>query len=129
MLILQRRLLNKPPRTDFLTRMISEGPNSGTNFEGLRSQASLLVIAGSETTATALSAITYYLCRTPEVYHKLAEEVRGTFSSYTQVTGQSTQALPYLKAVIEEGLRIYPPLPAGSFGMVMDAPWQITGVC
>lgn len=93
--------------------MILEKEENQTSFQELRSQASLLVIAGSETTATALSSTTYYLCRTPHAYQKLADEVRGAFSSYSEINGRSTQPLPYLKAVIDEGLRIYPPIPVG----------------
>lgn len=72
-----------------------------------------MIVAGSETTSTALSGITYYLCRNPRVYEKLAGEIRGAFSNFDQITGRSTERLTYLKAVIEEGLRIYPPIAAG----------------
>ena len=94
-------------------KLISEREKNGTSFQTLQSQASALVVAGSETTATSLSAITYYLCRNPKVYDKLAREIRGAFSNYDQITGRSTDSLIYLKAVIEEGLRLYPPIPIG----------------
>lgn len=93
--------------------MISEREKNGTSFQDLQSQAILLVVAGSETTATALSGITYYLCKDPRVYEKLTDEIRSAFSHFDQITGRATERLPYLKAVIEEGLRIYPPIPAG----------------
>jgi cytochrome P450 len=69
------------------------------------------VIAGSETTATALSCITYYLFRHPEVIKKLQDEIRGAFTSYDQINAQSTASLKYLHAVALEGMRVYPPLP------------------
>lgn len=93
--------------------MISEREKNNTSYEELQSQANLLVIAGSETTATGLSGTTYYLCRNRRVYDKLAREIREAFSDYSHINGRSTEALPYLKAVIEEGLRIYPPIPTG----------------
>jgi cytochrome P450 len=72
-----------------------------------------LVVASSETTATALSGTTYYLCRTPRAYEKLACEIREAFSSYGQINSRSAESLSYLKAVIDEGLRVYRPIPAG----------------
>ena len=86
---------------------------TGRPFQELTSQATSLIVAGSETTATTLCGLTYFLCRNPRVYEKLATEVRHSFTEYDQITGKSTDGLPYLKAVIDEGLRIYPPIAAG----------------
>lgn len=83
------------------------------SLQQLQAQASALTVAGSETTATALSGITYYLCRNSNVYQKFALEVRGAFENYKQIGGRSTNSLPYLKAIIDEGLRLYPPIPIG----------------
>jgi cytochrome P450 len=111
--LMKRRLEKETIRPDFLARMIAEREQNNTSFQELQSQANLLVIAGSETTATALSGITYYLCRNPAVFHKVAQEVRQTFDDYDLITGRSTEPLTYLKAVIDEGLRLYPPIPTG----------------
>ena len=120
-----RRLAHPPDRIDFLQKMISERTDwSGQNLRDLQQQATLLVVAGSETTATALSGITYYLCRDSERYAKLAAEIRRAFNSFDEITGRATERLTYLKAVIEEGLRLYPPIAAGlprvSPGEVVD---------
>ena len=122
---MNRRLANPPARADFLHRMISQRKDwTGVAFEELQTQASLLTVAGSETTATALSGITYYLCRDQRVYDKLASEIRVAFSTLDEITGRTTEQLPYLKAVIDEGLRSYPPIAAGlpriSPGEVVD---------
>ena len=73
----------------------------------------MLVRAGSETTATALAGITFFLASNPRVYEKLTREIRERFSSYDQINGQSTGTLPYLVATIDEGLRLYPPIAMG----------------
>lgn len=77
----------------------------------LAAHASDFVLAGSETSSTCLSTITYYLLKTPHAAKKLQEEVRGTFASYSDINAASTASLEYMHAVILEGLRIYPPLP------------------
>ena len=96
-----------------MTKIIAEREKNGTSLQELTAQAGMLVRAGSETTATAMSGLTYYLCSNPRVYGKLAREIRETFSSYDQINGQSTGSLPYLSAVVDEGLRLYPPIAMG----------------
>lgn len=73
----------------------------------------ILIIAGSETTATALSAAAYYLGLHPEVQAKLSEEVRSNFKSAEEVTITSVQHLSYMSAVLDESMRVFPPVPGG----------------
>ena len=108
-----RRLHSEPPRVDFMTKMIAEREKNGTPVEELTAQAGMLVRAGSETTSTALSGITYYLGCNRQVYDKLVQEIREKFGSAEEITGKSTDTLSYLKAVIEEGLRLFPPIAVG----------------
>jgi len=56
---------------------------------------------------------TYYLIHTPRALDRLTQEVRSYFASSKDINGGSTQSLSYLNAVISEGLRIFPPVPAG----------------
>jgi cytochrome P450 len=44
---------------------------------------------------------------------KLTDEVRQAFQSEDEITFNAVSSLPYLKACIEEGLRLYPPTPGG----------------
>ncbi len=97
-----------------MTKMISEREKNGSpSFQELTAQAGMLVRAGSETTSTALSGITYYLGGNRQVYDKLVREIRQRFHSAEEINGKSTDALVYLKAVIEEGLRLFPPIAVG----------------
>lgn len=68
----------------------------------------LIVGGGAETTSTCLSGTLYHLCKTPRVMAKLREEVRGRFASAEEITLKATAEMPYLKAVIDEGLRMFP---------------------
>lgn len=67
--------------------------------------------AGGDTTATALSALFFYLSRNTESYSKLANEIRTTFSNHSEIQGGPKLAsCRYLRASIEEALRMSPPV-------------------
>lgn len=76
-------------------------------------------MAGYDTTATALAGVTYLLATNPQAMNKLAQELRAAFSNDEEIGILSTQNLPYLKAVIDEALRVYPP---GGSGMPREVP-------
>ncbi|KAL4978762.1 benzoate 4-monooxygenase cytochrome P450 [Aspergillus desertorum] len=109
--LVQRRIQRKTDRKDFLTRILEQRDPAQVSDLQLAAHASDFVLAGSETTATALSCIMYYLMRNPPVMIKLQEEIRSAFHAYDEINALSTSPLKYLQAVILEGLRIYPPLP------------------
>ncbi|KAJ2998227.1 hypothetical protein NUW58_g388 [Xylaria curta] len=109
--LVEKRLNNLSDRPDFLTRMLESREKDSISDIQIAAHASDFVTAGSETTATVLSTITYHLLRFPDVYHKLKEEIRSEFQSYDQINAKSTLHLKYLNAVIYEGMRIYSPLP------------------
>lgn len=75
--------------------------------------AAQLIIAGSETTATTLSATTYYLSRHPSVLATLCAEVRSSFSKEEEITLFNVQNLRYMLAVLDESMRMYPATPGG----------------
>ena len=68
--------------------------------------------AGTDTSSTFLEWAMTELLRHPRVMNKLQKEVRGIVGSKTDVlTEDDLVAMPYLKAVIKETLRLHPPLP------------------
>jgi benzoate 4-monooxygenase len=76
--------------------------------------STVTVDAGSETTAIALTHLLYYLTKNPRCFSKLREEVSDALSGEQLVAPYSkVKTLPYLKACIEESLRLSPPLPRG----------------
>lgn len=73
----------------------------------------LQIIAGADSTTTALRSCIYLLCGSPRVYMKLREEVDSAaknMASSTVIKHSEVLKLPYLKAVIQEALRLFPPL-------------------
>ncbi|KAF3025159.1 hypothetical protein E8E14_014748 [Neopestalotiopsis sp. 37M] len=72
-----------------------------------------LIIAGSETTGFALTATSYYLAKHPDCFRRAAAEVRSAFSSADDINDDALKKLPYLKATIDEALRMTPAEPNG----------------
>ncbi|KAM6505328.1 hypothetical protein FSOLCH5_014556 [Fusarium solani] len=101
---------NSSKREDFFAYILRRG---SFNKDQLAEQAKILLLDGSETTATFLAGVTCYLLTTPTALEKLQREVRSSFSSKDEIDGDSTKKLPYLHAVVEEGLRLFPPVPLG----------------
>ncbi|KAH0435755.1 cytochrome P450 [Colletotrichum camelliae] len=76
-------------------------------------EISISLVAGSDTTATAIRATLLAVISTPTVYQRLVREIttaerEGRISS--PVCNAEAQSLPYLQAVIREGLRRFPPI-------------------
>ena len=82
-------------REDFLDGVIS----SGMVFTQLKENAALLVIAGSETTATLLTGAIFLLTTQSDVLRKLALEVRGRFKDETDITLTSINGFSYIKGI------------------------------
>ncbi len=97
------------------------------DFEKLSANGFLLTLAGSETTATSLCGTTYLLLKNPETMEKLTREVRTRFSSPDEITGNAVSQLPYLNAVINESLRMYPPAASGLVRVVPPEGKHIAG--
>ena len=102
-------------RGDFMTFMLrSRGKEHGLSDVELSSNSDTLIVAGSETTATLLSGVTYHLLSSPETYARCVAEVRNTFASEAEISFKSASAkLPYMLACLDEALRLFPPVPTG----------------
>lgn len=81
------------------------------SHEEIINNAVVLTLAGSETTATALTGATYLLGNNPRVMSELYTELERAFQDESEIDLLSVAKLPYLCAVTEEVLRCYPPGP------------------
>ncbi|OAL28004.1 hypothetical protein AYO20_09626 [Fonsecaea nubica] len=86
-------------------------PESDKTVDRITQEARTLVGAGSETTGNALETITFHILANPDKLRRLKEElasaVEASKDKRDALTDYSTlQRLPYLTAVINEGLRI-----------------------
>ncbi|KAH9218486.1 cytochrome P450 [Leptodontidium sp. 2 PMI_412] len=83
----------------------------GMMFDELTETGGLLIAAGSETTASLLSGVTYHRLTNRSILAKLTDEVRNAFKKESEITMISVNSLEYLLAVLNEALCIYPPVP------------------
>jgi cytochrome P450 len=67
----------------------------------------------SDTTAASLTAIFYNLALNPQILTKLQREVDELFKANETPDSGALGKLEYLQAVIDEALRLHPPVPSG----------------
>lgn len=109
----KRRKQQHPDYIDFMSHLLQAEEKGKLTTPDLVANANLMVIAGSETTATILSGTVYYLCTHPAVMQKLLDEVRTSFATSEEINIARISKLKYINAVIDESFRLYPPA-AGS---------------
>lgn len=111
-------------RGDFLSHVLKEPEGKVMSREELQTLSQILIVGGSETTATTLSSATYYLTTNLPVYQKLVEEIRSRFTSEQEISLTTVGELKYLSAVIEEALRMFPPVPV-SLPRIVPRPGEV----
>jgi cytochrome P450 family 110 len=110
---------------DILSLMMSardEESQSMTDQE-LRDEMMTLLFAGHETTATAIAWAMYWIHRLPDVGQKLQKEMSELEPNTDSLT---IARLPYLSAICDETLRIYP-VGLFTFIRVLQKPWTLSG--
>ena len=108
---INKRLGLESQRKDFMTPFLEE--KADMSLKEIQSNFAILIVAGADTTATALSGTLLYLVKNTSKLEKLKQEIRSNFISAEEITVASTANLPYLGAVIDEGLRLSNPVPGG----------------
>ncbi|KAI1393328.1 cytochrome P450 [Hypoxylon trugodes] len=108
---LQERIKLGVERPDLIEGLIKSREKLNLNLGQMVGNASLLIIAGSETTATLLSGAAFLLTTNRHCLEKLTEEVRSTFKSEDEITLTSVGNLHYMLACLNEAFRCYPPVP------------------
>ncbi|EON68661.1 hypothetical protein W97_07919 [Coniosporium apollinis CBS 100218] len=90
---------------------------AGMSMNELVSECTLLIVAGSDTSSTTLAAAFFYLAKNPHAHQRLADEICKTFRSLDDIQGGAElNGCAYLRASIDEALRLSPP--------VGGAPWR-----
>jgi cytochrome P450 len=101
-------------RKDFFYHLLNaKDPETGKGFSmnELWGESNLLIIAGSDTTSTAMAGTFFYLAHNETTLQKLCKEIRENFSDVEEiVTGPKLSACSYLRACIDETMRMTPPV-------------------
>lgn len=77
----------------------------------LRDEILNLAVAGQETTMATLTFAIYMLAEHPDVFHRLRQEVLTNIGSTRRPTFEDFRNMKYMRAVINETLRLYPAVP------------------
>ncbi|CAF9936538.1 MAG: hypothetical protein ALECFALPRED_006883 [Alectoria fallacina] len=129
--MVSKRMATKTDRKDFMSyalRAIEKGdPNTMMSNEEIMTTFEVLMVAGSETAATLLSGVTYQLLKNPNVLQKLVAEIRSTFAHSHEITMVSVNNLKYQLAVLDEALRIMPPVSTALVRLVPSGKGEVVG--
>lgn len=93
-------------REDFTSYILRHNDEKGMSTGEIVENANILIIAGSETTATQLSGATFHLLTNRDKYDKLVKEIRSSFASEDEITLLGVNNLEYMNAVFEESFRM-----------------------
>jgi len=86
--------------------MDSDLPPSEKTFDRLTQEGQILIGAGGDTVGAALAVITFHLLDNPPILARMRKELESVvFDSDGHCQLQQLESLPYLTAVINEGLR------------------------
>lgn len=123
-----RRLANRDrDHADFMYQILNNrSKNSLSQMEIILNMA-LFISAGTDTTATALTGWTYYVCTHPDVYNRLIGEIRGALAREDDIEWDKVKKLQYLDATIHEALRLFPPSAASQQRIVPPGGATIDG--
>ncbi|KAK9440015.1 Cytochrome P450 CYP65BH1 [Metarhizium brunneum] len=108
-----RRLNLETTRPDFMTSFLKDNRDFENMSRGeIESNFAILIIAGSDTTTITMCGTLHCLTRNTDKLAILEDTIRTRFQSEKDITVDGTKDIPYLDAVIEEGLRLCPAIPA-----------------
>ncbi|CAK7204233.1 hypothetical protein SEUCBS139899_006988 [Sporothrix eucalyptigena] len=107
-IVAERFIPDAKDRRDMLGAFV----RNGLTQRECETEALFQIIAGSDTTATAIRMTLLYIMTTPRVHTRLRAEVDAAFADMPDdeiVPNAKAEVLPYLQGVVLEGLRMHPP--------------------
>ncbi|OKL55467.1 hypothetical protein UA08_09323 [Talaromyces atroroseus] len=117
-----RRYQAGEPLDDFFASLMENksGHMNMMEFGEIMAEVSIMMNAGSDTTALAMNNVMFLLLKNPRCMAKLREELDAVLDPEDVVAPyDKIRYLPYLRACLDEALRIYPPT---TFGLPRRTP-------
>ncbi|XP_069503688.1 cytochrome P450 3A24-like [Ambystoma mexicanum] len=117
----KRQKGNHENRVDFLQLMVDSQTDkipedNGTNHgfkaltdEEIMAQSMVFILAGYETTSTALAFLAYNLATHPDVQKRMQEEIDTLLPNKASPTYDALVQMEYMEMAINETMRLYPP--------------------
>lgn len=111
-IIAHRRVNPDVPRYDFLSMYLTATDKSGIPFTDreLLDELMTLIVAGYETSAGTLNWCWYLLAHHPDAQEKVAAEAQAFGPDFATVDDPSLSGMPWTQQVLDETLRLYPPV-------------------
>lgn len=110
------------PLDDFFSALMDDknGNPNGMEWGEVVAEISIMMNAGSDTTAIAMNNAMYLLLKNPECLAKLRAELDAVVEPSEVVIAYDTlRHLPYLRACLDEAMRMFPP---STFGLPRRTP-------
>lgn len=111
-IIAERRASHSREQFDFLEMYLAARDKGGQPFSDreLLDEVMTLIVAGFETSANTLNWVWYLLANRPDVEAAIIDEARQHMPNVDSVNAEAAQAMVYTQQVLEETLRLYPPV-------------------
>ncbi|MCH7537089.1 MAG: cytochrome P450 [Proteobacteria bacterium] len=111
-IIADRRSSNREDEFDFLAMYLKARDKQGRKFDDreLLDELMTLIVAGFETSANTLNWVWYQIARHPDVEDKLVAEAEQFLPDTAAISAESLGSMHYTQQVLEETLRLYPPV-------------------
>ncbi|KAK8776395.1 hypothetical protein V5799_030262, partial [Amblyomma americanum] len=122
--VTELRRTGKRPRCDNMIQMMLDaqtGAKNDSHASGkkvktleqrhLSSNAVVLLIAGFDTTASALAFLLHLVAKHPEEQDKILHEMEERFPGIDELSFEQLHELERLYMVVKEAVRLYPPVP------------------
>lgn len=97
------------PLPTLFTKLFRGEEEEVMTFKEILNSAMTYIVAGTDTTAVAMTYIVWNVCKNPEVRNRLLRELRKLPEGYHD---HDLQKIPYLSQVVDETLRLNPPAPS-----------------
>jgi cytochrome P450 len=111
--IIDNRRAGGVSKDDLLSMLIDardEDTGEGMSDRQLRDEVMTIFIAGNETSSNALTWTLYLLSQNPQQEQKMIDEIDAKFDSGVELNFHTVGEFHYVRQVIEESMRIYPPV-------------------
>ncbi|KAG6364318.1 hypothetical protein INS49_005918 [Diaporthe citri] len=112
---------------DMLGSFMRHGIEKGSAI----AEVPLQLVAGAETSSTVIRSTMCFLMTSPRAYQKLKEHIQDAIQTgvaSSPITVEEAKKLPYLQAVVAEGIRMRPPAPYGHYKSVPPGGDTINGM-